>query len=147
MCPLLTVQNSSSSPTKTGLYMHQSAMWLPSQAGIVVEHHVPRAGVVGEERRDGLCRENQRPEVDRQVLALHDHLWRPVEDRVREVTRDGEDARAAGPFHRQRHLALGGLERSPHDGEGDRVDVRFAVATGSSWWAEAVSFTRIPSSG
>ena len=33
MWPLLTVQKSSSSPTKTGLYMHQSAMWLPSHMG------------------------------------------------------------------------------------------------------------------
>ena len=99
--------------------------------GVVVEHHVAGAGVAAEERGHRLGREDQRAQVDGQVLTLNDHRRGRVEDRVGEVARDREDARAPRALHGQRHLALGRLERALDDRKRDRIDV--GAAPRASW--------------
>ena len=92
---------------------------------IVVQDQVALVDVVAEERGDRLHRRDQRAEMDRDVLALQDHLRPGVEQRGRIVVRQVEDARARGLLQRQRHLALRRLEHAAHHGQGDRIDLGY----------------------
>ncbi|MNP58654.1 hypothetical protein D3C76_1535900 [compost metagenome] len=60
--------------------------------------------------------------MDRDVLALQDHLRQVVEQRVGVIVRQVEHAGAAGLFQGQGHLALRRLQRTPHDRQGNRIN-------------------------
>ena len=100
--------------------------WLPPKAGIVVQDEVAIMDVVAEKLGDRLHRRNERAQMDRDVLALQDHLRPGVEERCRIIMREIEDGGARRLLERQRHLALGRLENAAHDRKGDRIDLGFA---------------------
>ncbi|MCY1498485.1 hypothetical protein D9M68_324710 [compost metagenome] len=89
---------------------------------VVVIDHVAFGDVVAEEPGHALHRGNQRAQVDRDVLALQDHLRKMVEQGVGIVMGQVEHTGTAGLFQGQGHLALRCLQRAPDNRKGDRIN-------------------------
>ena len=93
-----------------------------AEGRIVVQDKVALVDVTLEEAGDGFHRGDQRAEMDRDVLALQDHLGPRVEQRGRVVMRQVEDGGPRRLLQRQRHLALRCLQHATHHRQRDRID-------------------------
>ena len=96
-----------------------------AEGRIVVQDQVALVDVALEELGDRLHGGDERAQMDRDILALQDHLRLGVEQRGRIVMRQVEHRGARGLLQRQRHLALRRLEHAADDRERDRIDFGF----------------------
>lgn len=92
-----------------------------AEGRIVVQDQVAFVDVVAEEGRHRLHGGDERAEMDRDVLALQDHLRPAIEKRGRIVVRQVKDRRTGRFLQRERHFALGGFEHAAHHRKGDRI--------------------------
>jgi len=99
-----------------------------AEGRIVVQDQIAVVNIVAEIARDRLHGRNKRTKMDRNVLSLQDHFRHVIEQCSRIIVRQIEHARARGFLKRQRHFTLRGLENSPDDRKGDRID--FGVRLG-----------------
>ena len=97
-----------------------------AEGRIIVEDEVALVDVALEEFRHRLHGGNERSEMNRNVLALQDHLRSRIEKCCRIIMRQIEHRGARRLFQRQRHLALRRFENAAHHGEGDGIDLGFA---------------------
>ena len=96
--------------------------------GVVVVNDVTLVDVIAKVVGHSLHGRHQAAQVDRNVLALDDHLGAVVEQRVAVVVRHVEDAGACRLLQRQGHFALGGFQCASNHGQRDRVYLASGIA-------------------
>ena len=84
--------------------------------GVVVVNHIAFVDVVAKIFGHCFHGGHQRAQVNRNVLALQNHFRQVVEQGIAVIVCQIEYAGAGGFFQRERHLALGGFQRTTHHG-------------------------------